>query len=370
MFALSLWLASAGVVQKYAGTTAAVGYLPVCVGFAVLTPMVIRRGRDVSFGPAVAGLAALALVTVVAIVVVFPHANSHAPNTGSDRDDAATLAASRLVDGQNPYTERTYLGGAISQFPGGVIAAVPFVKLFGSAGYELVVWIPILALLLAFVGRSAGAAAALLLIVLAISPGVWREILTGGDLIPCVTAVCFCLIAIERSWAWPLLGVALCWRPNLAISAIPFLMRLRPPRAIAAVLISAATFSLLTIPFVAWGGFTPWTTSNKLESYDGVVPGGARTLVLLGVAVAVVLVWRDIGTVWTQAAAPQAFYLGAIVVKASLDAHRLELLPLVSGYGVLVLIPAMFGLLSDEGRPDTIGRDRDQQAPRLAKLAT
>jgi hypothetical protein len=52
------------------------------------------------------------------------------------------------------------------------------------------------------------------------------------------------------------------------------------------------------------------------------------------------LTWRDVGNVWSRVAAPQAFFVAAIVVKACLDAHRLDLAPLVSGYGILVLVPA------------------------------
>ena len=72
-------------------------------------------------------------------------------------------------------------------------------------------------------------------------------------------------------------------------------------------------------------------------------------MLLAGVALAAFMAWRGIGNVWTQAAAPQAFYIGAFVVKACVDAHRLDLTPLVSGYGVLVLVPAMLAMRRDLG---------------------
>ena len=164
---------------------------------------------------------------VVAIVVVYPHANSHGVSVGSDRDDAATIGARHLLDGEFPYSERTYLGNPISQFPVGLFAAVPFVLTTGSAGYESLLWLPVLLVLMVRVARSAGSAALVAAVAFAVSPGLWRELLTGGDLIPSVTAVCACLALIESPWFWPLLGAALCWRPNLAVSTVPFLLAWR-----------------------------------------------------------------------------------------------------------------------------------------------
>lgn len=346
MFALSLWLCSAGVIQKYAGTLAAVLYAPVCVAAALVARGLVPRAERVPDRVSIAVLAGLAAIAVVALIVVYPHANSHGASVGSDRDDAATIGAQRLLDGQFPYAERTYLGNPISQFPVGLFAAVPFVEATGSAGYEDVVWFPALLVLVALLARSLASAAAVSLVVLAVSPGLWRELLTGGDLIPSVTAVCICLAVIERPWAWPLLGAALCWRPNLAVSAVPFLLRLAPVRAVAAAAAAGAAFLLATLPFALHGGFTPWGAGNKLESYNGVFPGGAWLLLLAGVALAAFLAWREVGNVWLQAAAPQAFYIGAFVLKACIDSGRLDLTPLVSGYGVLVLVPATLAVVA------------------------
>ena len=346
MFALSLWLSSAGVVQKYAGTPAAVAYAPACLAAAFAARALLRRVGRIPDRVAVLTLAAVAVSMVAALVVVYPHANSHGASAGSDRDDAATVGARMLLDGRYPYSEPTYLGNPISQFPVGILAAVPFVEATGSAGYENALWLPVLFLLAAWLARSFAAAAALAVVVLAVSPGFWREFLTGGDLIPSVTAVCVCLALVERPWAWPLLGAALCWRPNLGASAVPFLLRLVPVRAAAAAAVAAATFVLATLPFALHGGFTPWGASNKLESYDGAMPGGAWTLLLAGVALGAYLAWRNVGNVWVQAAAPQALYLGAFVLKACVDAHRLDLTPLVSGYGVLVLVPSALAMVA------------------------
>ena len=73
------------------------------------------------------------------------------------------------------------------------------------------------------------------------------------------------------------------------------------------------------------------------------------------------MAWRGIGNVWTQAAAPQAFYIGAFVVKACVDSHRLDLTPLVSGYGVLALVPAMLAVVATSPRGnDHVDRRRQE----------
>jgi hypothetical protein len=346
MFSLALWLCSAGVVQKYLGTAAALLYAPICVVSEYGTRALLRQRGRIPERLALIAIVAAGVVAAVALIVAYPHANAHSATAGSDRDDAATIGARHLLDGEYPYTERTYLGNPISQFPGGILAATPFVAATGSAGYENVLWVPALLVLFAWLAGSFSAAALLLLVMFGVSPGLWRELLTGGDLIPTVTAVCACLAVMSRAWAWPLLGAALCWRPNLAVSALPFLWRLGLPRALAAAGTAAATFAILTLPFALHGGFTPWGAGNKLESYNAAFPGGAWIVLAAGTVLAALLAWRNVGTVWTQAAAPQAFYLGAFVLKACVDAHRLDLTPLVSGYGALVLVPAALALVA------------------------
>jgi hypothetical protein len=76
------------------------------------------------------------------------------------------------------------------------------------------------------------------------------------------------------------------------------------------------------------------------------VPGGARLLVLAVLAATLAVAWLGLGDVWEQAALPQALVVAAVVGKASADAHRLDLTPLVSGYGALALVPALLALAS------------------------
>src|SRR5689334_15721942 len=116
MFALALWLCSAGVVQKYLGTAAALVYAPVCVASALVTRALLRRRDGVPERLAFAAVLAAGVVAVAALIVVYPHANAQSATAGSDRDDAATIGARHLLDGEYPYSERTYLGNPISQF--------------------------------------------------------------------------------------------------------------------------------------------------------------------------------------------------------------------------------------------------------------
>ena len=66
---------------------------------------------------------------VVAFFVLYPVANTHAPGTGSDDDDALNLGALALLTGRFPYSQTTYLGNALHHLPGAFVLAVPFVIL-------------------------------------------------------------------------------------------------------------------------------------------------------------------------------------------------------------------------------------------------
>src|SRR4051812_33951082 len=143
-----LVLASAGTIDQYLGLGVVLAY---AAGVAVLVPLAIRRGlplllRHVGERDALFLAAVLFALIVVTVAVVYPRANVHSGVRGSDRDDAANLAARHLLDLEYPYSTPTYLGNLISQLPGAVLLAAPFVA-FTSSGYQNLFWL--LALFLA-----------------------------------------------------------------------------------------------------------------------------------------------------------------------------------------------------------------------------
>jgi hypothetical protein len=88
---------------------------------------------------------ALALSTFKAVMI-----DANGPQDRSaDRDEAVEIAAASLLRGANPWQERTALGSAITTGPSSILAATPFVWLFGRIDVmSLLFWIGLLACLL------------------------------------------------------------------------------------------------------------------------------------------------------------------------------------------------------------------------------
>lgn len=351
---LAYSFASLGVVQKYANTAAALvlfALAPV-VGLAVAALLALARAR-LSERTADILAAALLGLAVAVLLIVYPHANTHAPDQGSDRDDAATIGARGFLHGENPYGSFTYLHNPVSQLPTLLVVAMPFAGLFGSSAYELVLFAPLLYLLWR---RLAGSRVALVLLLVAlVSPTFLRDFLTGGDLMPntvLVAAACVFLWNTEGSRelaAAALLGVALASRANFAIVLIPLLVALARRRgaraALRAGVVVAAVFATIVLPFALTpGGRTALSMNDKLSE----IPGGAPLILVLAsvLAVALALPTREwtIGGFFAQAAIVQAAFLVAVVVNTSVDSGRPDFFWLVSGYGVPTLLFALTSL--------------------------
>ncbi len=76
------------------------------------------------------------VVIVVITVVIYPIANSGKYGYGSDSDDSINAATSALLQGRYPYYAKLYTGQPVSQFPGAIILALPWVAVFGHAAYQ------------------------------------------------------------------------------------------------------------------------------------------------------------------------------------------------------------------------------------------
>jgi hypothetical protein len=363
-FGAALALASAATVDKYAGHAATAVYVLLLLA---LTPAVVdllaavrtRISERQALWLALATLAALALL----FAVVYPHADAGVPGSGSDRDDAADIAAAALRHGHYPYAAVTYLGNPVSQFPGGVLFAVPF-EAIGPSALAAFVWLPLLFAILRSLAGEARSPLLLLWTALVLSPVLVREVVTGGDLIAntaCVMIAAWIVVeGAERTARWTawlgavVLGVGLSWRLSFLFVLPPLLAlvwRRQGARAAAvAAALSAGAFAAVTLPFSLGhrGEFTPLGASNKLEGFDGAIPGGARTVLLVGLLLSVTLPLAfapsTLRAVFGQTAVVEAFFLLAVVVLASAQARTLELEPLVPGYGVPVVLLALGAL--------------------------
>jgi hypothetical protein len=367
---LMLFLASSGTVQQYLGLAGVAGYL---VAVLAVVPLALRLGlpalRERLTEHRAAQLAVVTLlVLVAAFAVVYPHVDVHTPGHGSDRDDAATIATRQLLHGRYPYSTPTYLGNLVSQLPGGLVLAAPFVAL-GSSAYQNVFWLVVLFLLLRATAGDTRVALFASWLVLALSPALLREYLNGGDVIANAAAVLAFMLGVVclPGTAGPLLsafglGLALAWRPNLWYW-LPLLVAAaaayRGPRLAAvctgvAVLVAAA----VTLPFYLphRHAFAPLLTLQKVNRYDNVLPHsseavlGATTLLALALALA----WRGrarVATLFASCALVQGFLLGFVVVLASADGRELDFSPLVLGYGLFFLIPGTFALVRSYASP-------------------
>lgn len=341
--------ASLGVAQKYAGTAAAIVLL-------LLSPvigMVVVRGLELvlrTFGARQADVAAAALlaVSIVALLVVYPHANTHNPDAGTDRDDAATIGARGFLDGENPYGRLTYLHQPISQLPVLLVVAMPFTWLFHWSAYELVVFLPLLYALFRWLARDPRVAVVGLALAL-VSPAFLREYLTGGDLIVNVVLVAAGVYLVWRRpgslLAAALLGAALATRANFLIVLVPLAVAVHRRRsAVAAVrgfAVSVAVFAAVVVPVaLTAGGRTALSMNDKLSE----VPGGAPLVLTLVTVLAVAAAWATprwtAATLWWQIAGAQALFLLAIVLTDSVRHGRPDFFWLVSSYGV---VPFLLG---------------------------
>jgi hypothetical protein len=348
-----LFLSSAGTIQKYAGTAAAVISLPLLLAAAfVVYPYVERETSRLDRRQALLAAGLGLLLLTLALILVYPHANGHAPGAGSDRDDAANIGAHRLLSGEYPYGPLTYLGNPISQLPGALLFAAPFYAALGNSAYANVFWLAVLVALVALVGASLPLGVAVVSTTVVLSPGLLREYLTGGDLIANAVYVALTTVAVYRlfagRYAGPLaaaaLGVALASRANFVLILIPLapalIRRAGPRRALALMAISVAVaLSLIAVAFARPAGRDSLRVSDHLSALGRF---GSTTTVAFAIVIALILAlctrrWSE-GAVLGEAAVVQALFPIALVVNASIDTSSLDFSPLVSGYGVPALL--------------------------------
>jgi hypothetical protein len=343
-------------VQKYGGTAALVVYLAVMAIFALVVaprvpPLVAGSTERQAATVAVVGFIALAVL----FVVLYPHLNRHGI-VGSDRDDAADLGARALLHGHYPYDQRTYLDQSISQLPGALLLAAPFVAL-GHSAYAALFWLPVLLLVLRRVSGGLTDGLAVLVLAFVLSPALLRELLTGGDLIANGVAVLFAALLVLRAegtaaaaTSGAFLGLVLATRLNFVFAAAPLVEALRArrgrARAVFVLFVAAVVWLAVTLPFVFHAGrFTPFEASNQLQRFNDVFPHAA-TLVGVLLAAAVVAAAMAEGA-WSEqrflvhAALGQLALVLAVACYDSVRDHSLDFSSLVPGYG---LLPLFFGL--------------------------
>lgn len=350
-----LGFASLGTVQKYAGTALAFVYLaallvalPVVISYG--TPLFLRLTTERS----ALWLGSATLVAlIVEFAVVYPHANSHANSVGSDRDEGANIATNRLLRLQYPHYATTYLGNHITQLPGALVLAISFV-LIGNSALQNIFWLP--ALFAGVRARTGSNRIALFAcwLLLAASPAVLREYVTGGDLI---ANGIYVLLASSRGGWWSVaaavaLDLTLSSRANfllvLPLLAAGLLQSAGRRRAVIGTAVAWAAFGALTLPFYLCdrAAFSPFRDGDKLSQFDSVLPHAQTVIRLLAVLLTIALCFTrmraDGVALARNAAAVQLFILLFAVALDSADAGKATFGFLISGYGLNAVFFAFF----------------------------
>ena len=293
---------SLGTIQKYLGGWAVTIY--VAAGLlgcftAAARHEKVRAWVERTSSPRATLLSAIAIAGIaLSIALLYPTIDSGEfsralprglAGGGSDRDDALNLGAQALLDGRNPYGERTYLGNPISPLPGSLLLALPF-ALVGNVVWQNVFWFGAWLLLLARLFADTRAGLAVAVLGPAASPVMLQDLVTGGDLVAngvmvLAAAAITARVTVVRRRLWLLMtaamfaGVAFATRGVLVL-LLPLLAAFVHQRAGIRVallycLTLAATVAVVTLPFYFYdpAAFVPLATQNKFRFLTGAVPG-------------------------------------------------------------------------------------------------
>jgi hypothetical protein len=330
---LALVLPSSFVVHKYFGWERTIAYAIFVALIVALKPRLSDRASNRNL----LWLALLTLFLIVdAFLVIYPIANTHAPATGSDDDDALNLGAMALLTGRSPYAQTTYLGNVLYHLPGAFVLASPFV-LLGTSALQNLFWLPMFFLAVREATNSR-TALQLAWLVLVLSPGVMHEVVTGTDYVSNTIYVLLGLWWLARTRhrdvaaiTW---GLTLASRANflfLVPLAFGYLRRHAGLRtALRATALTGATTACVSIPFYLYDrrNFGPLEAANRLLIFNGLLPNLGVALIVLMAALAFALSstrMDDAAALFRNCALVQAFPVVAGVVLSSVPDRQLNL---------------------------------------------
>jgi len=331
-----LWLAlvvpSSFVVDKYLGWECTIVYAIVVALIVTLKP----RLSDRLSSRHLLGLALLtSLLIVVAFLVIYPLANTHAAGAGSDDDDTLNLGARALLTGGFPYSRTTYLGNVLHHLPGAFVLASPFV-LLGTSALQNLFWLPLFFLA---VREEANSRTALVWawLVLMLSPGVIHEVVTGtgyvSNTIYVLLGLWWLVRTKHRDAAAIIWGLTLASRANflfLVPLAFGWLYQHAGLRtALRATALTCATTACLTVPFYLHDrrNFGPLEAANRLLVFNDLLPhlGVALIVLMATLAFALSFTQMDAAALFRNCALVQAFPVVAGVVLATVQDRQVNL---------------------------------------------
>lgn len=300
-------LAAVGVIQlcslralaKYLSLPPCVALL-VGVGIGVVAWFVVS-GTPRRLQPWLESRATFWLLGVLVLVVALaghPFADGlREVMRGSDADDALILGAHSWLHDGNPYSQRTYLGNALSPGPGWIALWAPL-----SLSGLYPIGTPLLLVALCWlVGRAVAVAAVeTRLLLLALSGlGTWEMLVVGGDYLAIGFAFAILAILIHRdqlvgrrlvTWAF-LLGLVLTSRVIFIYLAGVFVLLLLPRWQAAARVALVAGGTALALHLSFWC-LAPAYPPLHLLSKPALGSGVGRAVLLLTCLAYVPVFWR------------------------------------------------------------------------------
>ena len=322
---LCLTIPSLAVVSKYFGWPGLIAYLVLTASFLRLlrtatATQLIRR----SIPDELADWLALAtLVTVVgAFVALYPGAKTGAYGPGSDSDDSVNVAVRGLLHGRYPYYARTYLGNEVHEMPGMLLLYTPFV-LLGNSAYSNLFWLALFLFVCQEELRDSRQSLLLFWMLLALSPVVMQQVVTGGNHL---TNGLFTMVSLwwmvrrDHPVAAVVFGLSISSRANflllIPLAFFHLLRRYGSPRALRDMAIASATFLTVTLPFYIYdrAHFTPLDAADRLTSFDAILPHLGILIGVAGVLLTFYLAMKP-KSLFADCALSQAFFvvLGSVL---------------------------------------------------------
>ena len=331
---LSLVVPSLFVVHKYLGWDATIAYAIVVAAVIAFEPTWSGRLPD----RLVFRLSLMTFLLVAMVfLVVFPIANTDVPGWGSDDDNTLDLGASALLAGRFPYSQTTYLGNVLHHFAGAFVLAAPFV-LLGTSALQNLFWVPLFFVAVNVETGAGRRTLELAWLVLALSPAVMHDVVTGTGYASNAIYVALGLWWLVRTrWrdaaaiAW---GVALASRANFLFLVPLAFSWLRQHRgwgaAMRATAVTCLTVALLTVPFYLHDpqNFGPLDAASRLLRFDALLPhlGLALGISMAALAIVFSCTAMDTAALFRNCAWVQAFPVAAGIILSSLQDRHVDLL--------------------------------------------
>lgn len=292
---LLLTFVSSGLIQKHAGLAGLAVYFSMVFAAFACCAWLLNRWKDWMNRRVGALLVLQGIAMAGLFILLHPLEDGKGPGKSSDRDEGLEIAVTRMIRGENPYYASSPVAGPLSVLPGEIIISAPFVVI-GSVGCQNVFWLVLFVWACSKWSGDPARALAIPAFLMAVSPSMLHEFVSGGDLITNGIHVALMLACCGQAaspktgslWRWTaciLLGISLASRPNFLL-LLPILgayvWRVAGLRmAVAMCSVAGITSLIITLPFYLHdpAGFTPLIARRKLSLADATIPWAGTLMI-------------------------------------------------------------------------------------------